>query len=136
MPRYFFHVRGADGEISRDIEGQDLPDLDAAKAEAVNSHREMLSEHLLHGGSRSQCEIAIAGQDGDVLAVVTAKDVLLHRGRVRDFRDDITKSAHTAPSRQAEKKVGEQQEQDYRAREAANSVSTSSATEKLAEEQK
>ena len=44
MTRYFFHVRDEDGDISHDREGQDLPDLEAARIEAISTNREMLGE--------------------------------------------------------------------------------------------
>ena len=40
MPRYFFHVR--DGVDLPDTEGFELPDLEAAQAEAIGTCGEML----------------------------------------------------------------------------------------------
>jgi hypothetical protein len=34
MPRYFFHVRSG-GDLTRDADGLDLPDIDAARKQAV-----------------------------------------------------------------------------------------------------
>ncbi len=34
MPRYYFHVR-AGGDLTRDPDGKDLPDIDAARKHAV-----------------------------------------------------------------------------------------------------
>jgi hypothetical protein len=34
MPRYYFHVR-AGSDLTRDAEGADLPDIDAARKQAV-----------------------------------------------------------------------------------------------------
>ncbi len=93
MTRYYFHVRGPDGEISRDWEGQNLPDLIAARAEAVKSNREMLGERLLHGGSLGPRQIEIVSEKGEVLATITAADVLTDHGQLRAFPDDVTKSA-------------------------------------------
>ena len=81
MARYFFNVRGSDGTISRDREGQDLPSLEAARAEAVSSNREMLGERLLHGGSLGPREVEIVDEGGKVLATVTAEDVLMRDGQ-------------------------------------------------------
>ena len=97
MARYFFHVRSADG-ISYDREGQELPDLEAACLEAVSSNREMLGERLLHGGALGPTQVEIADGDGKVLAIVTAKDVLIEEGHLRAFSDDVTKSAPSAPA--------------------------------------
>lgn len=92
MPRFFFHVReGAD--LSRDREGQDLSDTEAARREAVNSGREMLGEKLLHGGSLHSREIEIADETGRVVEVVNERDVLFRDGRFRNYPDDVTQSA-------------------------------------------
>ena len=96
MPKFFFHVRDSDGEISRDCEGQELPDLEAARAEAINANREMLGERLLHGGSLNHRQIEIADAQGSVLACVNASDVLFQNGQLRNFSDDVTKSAPSA----------------------------------------
>ena len=41
MPRYFFDSCDGD-DVARDPEGQDLPDLEAARHEAVASARELI----------------------------------------------------------------------------------------------
>jgi len=95
ITQYFFHVRNGD-EISRDLEGQELPDLDAAKSEAVNANREMLGERLLHGGSLDSRRIEIAYREGEMLATISAEDVLMKNGQLRSLDDDVTKSAPVA----------------------------------------
>jgi len=96
MTQFFFHVRDNTGDISRDIEGQDLLDLEAARREAVNTNREMLGENLLHGGSLNNRRIEICDEKGDVLAMVDAGETLFQEGQLRSFNDDVTKSAPTA----------------------------------------
>jgi hypothetical protein len=97
MTRFFFHVRDGVNDVSRDTEGQELPDLEAARREALNSNREMLGERLLHGGALDHHRIEIANDKGDVLAVVNARDTLFQEGQLRSFNDDVTKSAPSAP---------------------------------------
>ncbi len=92
MPRYFFHVREG-GEFSRDIEGQELPNADAARREAIATNREILGEKLLHGGSLNTRTIEIADETGHVVDVVDAKDVLFKGGKLRSFSDDVTQTA-------------------------------------------
>ena len=92
MPRYFFHIREG-GDISRDTEGQDLPDAEAARREAINANREILGEKLLHGGALNNRQIEIADETGHVVDVVTANDVLFQHGKLRTYSDDITQSA-------------------------------------------
>jgi len=94
MPRYFFHVR--EGQtLNRDEEGQDLPNAEAARHEAVNSIREILSEKLLHGGSLNHRSIEIADETGHVVDEINSRDVLFHRGAFRTYSDDATQSAPT-----------------------------------------
>jgi hypothetical protein len=88
MPRYFFHIREG-AELSRDREGQDLPNAEAARREAIAANREILSEKLLHGGALNHRSIEIADETGHVVDVVTAHDVLA-KG---NFSDDVTQSA-------------------------------------------
>jgi hypothetical protein len=92
MTRFFFHVREG-GDVSCDTEGQEFPDLEAARIEAMNASREIIGEKILHGGSINHRQIEISDERGDVLAVVNAQDTLFEDGQLRSFRDDVTKSA-------------------------------------------
>lgn len=92
MPRYFFHIREG-GDISRDAEGQELANVDAARREAISTGREILGEKLLHGGSLDHRTIEIADETGRVVEVVNARDVLFKAGRLRSYPDDVTQSA-------------------------------------------
>ena len=94
MPRYFFHVREG-STLTRDEEGQELPDAEAARHEAISASREMLGEKLLHGGSLNHRTIEIADQTGHVVDEVNARDVLFQAGRFRSYADDVTQSAPT-----------------------------------------
>lgn len=88
MPRYFFHVREG-AEVSRDREGQELPNVEAARREALAANREILGDKLLHGGSLNHRSIEIADETGHVVDVVSAHDVLAKGS----FADDVTQSA-------------------------------------------
>jgi len=96
MPRYYFHVREGQ-EISRDTEGQNLPDAEAARREAINASREILGEKLLHGGSLNHRQIEIADETGHVVDVVSANDVLFRGGEFRSYSEDVTQSAPVNP---------------------------------------
>ena len=86
MPHYYFHVREG-SELSKDTEGQDLPNVEAARKEAISASREMLGEKLLHGGSLNHRTIEIADETGHVV------DVLYQAGKFRTYADDVTQSA-------------------------------------------
>ena len=92
MPRYYFHVREG-AEISKDDEGQDLPNAEAARKEAICASREILGDKLLHGGSLNHRTIEIADETGHIVDVVRSSDVLFQGGRLSTFTDDVTQSA-------------------------------------------
>ena len=94
MPQFYFHIRDASG-LTRDPEGQELPDLDTARCEAVSAAREILGERLLHGGSLNGRTIEIADESGQVIATVNASDILFQDGHFRTYTDDVTQSAPT-----------------------------------------
>jgi hypothetical protein len=48
MPLYYLHLRSRDGFV-RDIEGSDLPDLEAAKSEARDGIRGLVADALFAG---------------------------------------------------------------------------------------
>jgi hypothetical protein len=75
LTRYFLHLR--DGEhLIRDLEGRDLPDLAAARTEAIQGARDILAEMLRAGEVLDGQSIAIADADDNVLDVVTFKSLV------------------------------------------------------------
>lgn len=100
MPRYYFHVREG-SELSRDTEGQEMPNAEAARKEAISASREILGEKLLHGGSLNHRTIEIADETGRVVDVVTSADVLFQGGKFSTFADDVTQSAPVTQPRNA-----------------------------------
>jgi len=92
MPQFYFHVRDESG-FTPDLEGQELPDLDAARGEATSAARELLGEKLLHGGSLNHRVIEIADASGAVVGQVNSRDILFQDGDFRSYPDDVTHSA-------------------------------------------
>jgi hypothetical protein len=92
MPQYFFHVREG-STLSRDTEGQELPNAEAARQEAISASREILGDKLLHGGSLNGRTIEIADETGHIVDVVTSSDVLFKGDQYRSYSDDVTQSA-------------------------------------------
>jgi hypothetical protein len=72
VPRYFLHI----GELETDPDGTDLPDLEAARREALLSAREMLAEWITCGVEDIPTRIVISDEAGNVLAVVHMREVL------------------------------------------------------------
>ncbi len=75
MPRFYFHLRD-DAGLMRDTEGSELPDLDAARAEAVADARSLVAEWLRMGQVVDGRRFEIADEAGQVLAVIPLRDVL------------------------------------------------------------
>ena len=72
MPRYFLHI----DELGIDPDGTELPDMEAARREAMLSAREMLAERIILGAETIPLRILITDAAGNLLAVVHMRDVL------------------------------------------------------------
>lgn len=48
MPRFYFHVCNGNG-FTEDDEGQDLPDIDAARLAAIHSARDIMAADVQRG---------------------------------------------------------------------------------------
>src|SRR5205823_1873955 len=75
MGRFCFHVRAGD-ELTPDDEGTDLPDLSAAKREALLSARELLAEAIKSGKQTVPDAFVIADDDGRELDTVSLAAIL------------------------------------------------------------
>jgi len=69
MPHFYLHVHNSSG-AAEDDEGAELPDLDAARARAVEGIRSILSEEVLDGRLDLRGRVDIADAEGRVLASV------------------------------------------------------------------
>ena len=81
MPRFFIHVRDALG-TTRDEEGQDLPDLEAARREVFHAAKEYLGAKLAASDEPSETDmdrvIAVADANGSVLLSMRFAEVADH----------------------------------------------------------
>ena len=75
MPSYYFHIRDGD-RLIEDPDGSELPNLEAARAEAFAAAREAIAEQIRMGKSVGGRSFEIADEAGRVLATVTSRDVL------------------------------------------------------------
>ena len=75
MARYYLHINNGGG-YSEDVEGQELPDLDAARAAAIEGVRSMLSEEARQGQLDLSGKIEIADGEGNILLVVPFCDAV------------------------------------------------------------
>ena len=90
MPRYFFHIREG-ATLSRDSKGQELPDAEAARDEAIQIGCALLGERQV-GLHRS---IEIVDQTGHVVDEINSRDILFHC----PFRGATRSASENAPRR-------------------------------------
>ena len=72
MPRYYFHIRKGD-TLTRDTQGEELPDVEAARDKAIATGRALLDERQ----GRTRPAIEIADETGHVVDEVSPQDILL-----------------------------------------------------------
>jgi hypothetical protein len=68
MPLFYFHVCKGDIRVY-DREGVELPDVEAARAEALEDAREMMSEAVRGGLDISERRIEIESETGEIVVV-------------------------------------------------------------------
>lgn len=71
MPRYFFHLRDGATLLPNDGEGQEFASLKAARREAIESARQILSEAALSGlaGSLNH-QLEVTDENGRTILTV------------------------------------------------------------------
>lgn len=74
MPRYFFHV--FDDAVSRDDEGIDLADAEAARQAAVAGIRDMICEDVRQGRLCLRHRVEIQDEQGGPVMVLTFGDAV------------------------------------------------------------
>jgi hypothetical protein len=75
MPRFFFHIRDRDG-LTEDPEGTELPDLDAARTDALAAARDILAERIAKDGRTGDPRFEIRDEAGRLLATVPFRDAM------------------------------------------------------------
>ncbi len=73
--RYFFHIR-SDEEYDADVEGIELPSLEAAINEATLSAREIVAERVLRDQRIAHIRFEIADGQEQILGVVYFRNVV------------------------------------------------------------
>lgn len=81
MTMYFFHLRDGDQFIP-DETGIDLPDINEARREALQSARDMLAEQIRAGEALDGQRIEITSPEGEVLDVVSFREALRPAGTI------------------------------------------------------
>ena len=74
MGRFYFHLRASD-QLIRDVEGLDLPDVSAARREAILSLREILAAAIKADLAKVPDAFVISDEAGRVLDTVPLAEV-------------------------------------------------------------
>jgi hypothetical protein len=77
MPRYFFHI--FNDETTMDEEGQELPNLKAARERAIKDARHLMTDSLRDGRIELSHHIAVQDDKGRLLADVKFGDAVAIR---------------------------------------------------------
>lgn len=81
VQRFFFHIHNGVGFVA-DKEGQDCPDLDSARARAMDSIRAILAEEIVASGAIDlRGRIDIVDEAGTVTSVAFTDAIELRGGR-------------------------------------------------------
>lgn len=83
MPRFFLHIDDGTQRIE-DEEGSDLPDLAAARDEAMQAARQLWAAAIRDGRDLGGRRFLIAAADGSVIDTI-AMDEALPRGMIERF---------------------------------------------------
>lgn len=75
MARFFFHLRNSTGYV-KDEEGEDLPDLKAARNSAVASVRSIISEESKSGCVDLRGRIEVADEAGHTVLALPFSEAL------------------------------------------------------------
>ena len=74
MPHYYFHLHNHVG--ARDEEGQDLPDLAAAREEAIRGARDLMAEGIKQGEVELDDWIEVQDESGAQVLAVQFRDAV------------------------------------------------------------
>lgn len=83
MARYYLNLRNGGGYVE-DLEGQELPDLAAARLQAIEGIRSVLSEEARRGEIDLCGSIEIADGEGNILLVLPFSDAVNVRLNEKD----------------------------------------------------
>jgi hypothetical protein len=75
MTHYFFHLDEC-GSFTKDLEGQELVDLEAARATAIVAARDVMGGELAHGTICLSCFIDITDAAGRLMIRVPFADAV------------------------------------------------------------
>jgi hypothetical protein len=74
VPRFYFHVH--DEYQAEDEEGRDLPDAEAARAEAIHGARSLAADEVLHGHLHLHHKIIVEDENGGRVHTLPFRDAV------------------------------------------------------------
>ena len=74
MPRYFFHVY--DDIVAKDEEGAELPNVAAARLNALVAARDLIAEQVRHGYIVLSHWIDVTDEQGDAVLTIAFRDAI------------------------------------------------------------
>ena len=74
MPRYFFHVY--DDVIARDDEGVELPNIEAARLNAIRGARDIIAGQVRHGHFVQSHWIDVVDENNETVLKVAFRDAV------------------------------------------------------------
>ena len=74
MPRYFFHIY--DDVIVHDEEGAELPNVEAARLNAIRGARDIIAEQVRHGHFVLSHWIDVVDEQGEAVLTVTFREAV------------------------------------------------------------
>ena len=75
MPRFYLHIEQSRGRVE-DLEGAEYSDLGAARYEAIESAREIMSDRVSQGEQADHSRFVIVDEAGETLDVVPFESAL------------------------------------------------------------
>jgi hypothetical protein len=75
MPRFYINFQNGD-QLAKDDVGLELPSLEAAWKTALVSAREIIADNIKHSADNPLRAVIIAGENGQELLTISAKDIL------------------------------------------------------------
>ena len=75
MPRFHLHVKHRN-TLVEDEEGEEFASLDSARAAAIQSAREIISDRLIHGQGINGDAFAIADEEGRIVLTVPFSEAI------------------------------------------------------------
>jgi hypothetical protein len=79
MTRMFFELNEC-GTVTGDAEGQEIADLEIARAVAIKAARDIMCAEVVEGKLCLGCAIRVTDRDGETLLLVPFKDAVVVSG--------------------------------------------------------